>query len=1008
VIDSDSKLCAVQQTLFNCPMAATLRLPALLWPHQKAAIKTIHGYLAEADTGGTAALITMPTGTGKSGVIAWSVTQLPELKRHRLVITPWTALTRQLREDIEERFWTRLSEKDKPKRMPPVQPLPPSTSIAKVADAEENTVFVATIAAISTLYNKCLTDGTDIARLFKGFGAVFVDEGHYEPAENWSKAIRALRLPAVLLTATPYRNDLKYFEIGAHRFRLPHHTAEEERFLRKPEFRVLHTTDVATFATRLKALVGQEFPGDDGVRVIVRCKDAPTIRAMVSALKQLGEEAIGIHERFADEGDFRKAVPQRDAPGSARYWVHQNKLIEGIDDPSFKVVALFDSLRNGRAIVQQIGRVLRNPARAEENMKAIVVGRGDRDLEEVWHAYMTFDREDLAESVATMSDLVDRLVDSQPLSFYLSGNYRVRIDLTSPSAWETFAYPLRTRVFRRVAEEPITIDSVAAATAAAWEAIDRTVFTIQRPDDKTAVVPYITVENSPLLRAATFIEPQFGYTALRLSGDLLFVYDARGRVPHAVLESFAPLRASELTRLFPGTSSRISTVSLRNTDIGRQAARSRHVRASAIDDLAPDLADYGYICTIAEGQTGEGAKRTRRYVGLSRARLTDHRATEGDFETYSSWLNGVEADVRGPAQAAATFSRYATYAPVPADPSPLHVLLDIDQTGYARQEAAKTFPLELEDTAYEVSDGSFEIYVGDKAFPATLAWDGRGYELQSALQLERYEETVPDGRELVDAINEDQLLRVVPAERGVIYSHGEFITPRSLRAAAGILTVLQPVPRLATISTEKGAIGVANDWEADSIFGVISALAVSSNHVPEPEMAALLGSPDLLVCTDLGAEIADFMALKADRVVFIHAKAASSVSPLSASALHDVVSQAVKNLPYLQPFDETKPKTAYWTNDWKAKDNGRISRRRAGTYTTGSDAWKQLRAVIANPQANREVWLVMGQSLSVARLREELDKQQPAPQVLQIFSLLQTVWSATSQIGARLRIFCSP
>jgi superfamily II DNA or RNA helicase len=987
---------------------ADLGFPPLLWPHQKDAIKTIHNYISAKGDGANGALITMPTGTGKSGVIAWSVTRLPELKGHRLVITPWIALTRQLREDIEHRFWTRLDENDRPKTPPRVRALPASTKIAELRDVNEATIYVATIAAISTLYNRCLQDGTEIARWFEGFDAVFVDEGHYEPAENWSKAIRALQLPTVLLTATPYRNDFKYFEIGDDRYRLPHHTAEGERFLRKPEFRLIETSDVAAFAAHLKSLVAAEFPGDTSSRVIVRCKDAATIRKMVAALKALNETAIGIHETFEEGDDFKRAVPLRDAVGTVRYWVHQNKLIEGIDDPSFKVVALFDSLRNGRAIVQQIGRVLRNPERTKKNMKAVVVGSGDRDLEEVWRAYMAFDGEDLAESVATTSDLVERLVAAQPASFYLSGNYRVRIDLTSPNAWRTFAYPLRTRVFRFAGQEQSDIATIAADTAAAWEDIDRAVFAIQRPDDKTAIVPYISAENSPLLRSGTFIEPEFGYTALRLSGDLLFVYDARGRVPQALLDSFAPLRASELTRLFPGGSSRISSVALRNTDIGQQAARSRYVRAAAIDDLAPDLADYGYICTIAEGQTGEGDRRTRRYVGLSRARLTDHRATEGDFDTYSRWLDDVEAEVRGAAQATVTFSRYATYAPVPADPSPVHVLLDIDQTDYARREDTKTIPLELEDTAYEVTDGSFEIRIGDKTYAATLTWDGKGYELRSPLQFERYEETIPDGRELIHAINEDQLLRVVPAERGVIYAHGEFIAPRSLRAAAGILTVLQPIDRLANISTEKGSTGVANDWAEDSIFGMISALAANSNRVPEPALAVILGSPDLLVCTDLGAEIADFMALKDDRVVFIHAKAASSASPLSASALHDVVSQAVKNLPYLQPFEETKPKTAYWTNEWKAKDNGRISRRRAGTYATGSEAWEQLRTVIANPQANREVWLVMGQALSVSRLREELNKQRPAPQVLQIFSLLQTAWAATSQIGARMRIFCSP
>src|SRR5207244_2814284 len=144
----------------------------------------------------------------------------------------------------------------------------------------------------------------------------------------------------------------------------------------------------------------------------------------------------------------------------------------------------------------QIGRVLRNPERTEENMKAIVVGTGDRDLEEVWDAYMTFDREDVAESVATMSDLVEQLVASQPASFYMSGNYRVRIDLTSPAAWRTFAFPLRTRVFRFAGYEPLDVDTLASTTASAWEGIDRTVFMVQRPDDRTAIVPYISAENS--------------------------------------------------------------------------------------------------------------------------------------------------------------------------------------------------------------------------------------------------------------------------------------------------------------------------------------------------------------------------------------------------------------------------------------------------------------------------------------------------------------------------------
>jgi hypothetical protein len=72
--------------------------------------------------------------------------------------------------------------------------------------------------------------------------------------------------------------------------------------------------------------------------------------------------------------------------------------------------------------------------------------------------------------------------------------------------------------------------------------------------------------------------------------------------------------------------------------------------------------------------------------------------------------------------------------------------------------------------------------------------------------------------------------------------------------------------------------------------------------------------------------------------------------------------------------------------------------------------WKQMRKVIANPQSEREVWIIMGRSLSREKLRQELAKTKnpPEPEVLQIFALLQTAWSSTSQMGAKLRIFCSP
>ena len=190
-----------------------LPLPPSLWEHQRKAVETIHAFLSASDREDRAALITMPTGTGKTGVIAATVTLLPSVMGHRLVLSPWDALVDQLIGDLRGRFWSRLPVDERP-ALPPVRRLPSSSDVERIRQTTESTIFVATIAAISVLARRASELDYDIGQVFSGFGCVIVDEGHYEPAPQWSQAIRSLGRPTILLTATPYRNDLKYFNIG--------------------------------------------------------------------------------------------------------------------------------------------------------------------------------------------------------------------------------------------------------------------------------------------------------------------------------------------------------------------------------------------------------------------------------------------------------------------------------------------------------------------------------------------------------------------------------------------------------------------------------------------------------------------------------------------------------------------------------------------------------------------------------------------------------------------------
>ena len=63
---------------------------------------------------------------------------------------------------------------------------------------------------------------------------VIVDEGHCEPAPHWREALRSIPVPRVIFTATPFRNDLKLFDIDFdHAYSLTHGEAVDGKFLRE-------------------------------------------------------------------------------------------------------------------------------------------------------------------------------------------------------------------------------------------------------------------------------------------------------------------------------------------------------------------------------------------------------------------------------------------------------------------------------------------------------------------------------------------------------------------------------------------------------------------------------------------------------------------------------------------------------------------------------------------------------------------------------------------------------
>ena len=491
------------------------------------------------------------------------------------------------------------------------------------------TIYVATITAICVAADSHAP--RRLAKLFSEFGCVVVDEGHYEPAEKWSAAIRSLRRRTILLTATPYRNDTLYFTVKRWRYRFKHQEAENRRYLRKPEIRTIQpaSLDSTAFAEKLiEEISAAKLKNAHDVRVIVRCATKESVADMVGALRSLKKSVVGVHERFTplDGPDLRRSVPTIDEC-DAQFWVHQYKLIEGIDDPRFKVLAFYDSLKTGRAIVQQIGRVLRNPHRDGDDMMALVVSRGDDNIEHTWRGYWAYDGQPDDLSIATQPDLLDKLLEAQTI--YYGGAYRSLIKLNEPRHWTDFAYPFRCRVFKALGAAP-GLDELQDAIRQEYVTNDRIVFAAHAPDDRTRIMSLVRPENSPYLRGAAFIEPKFGYTLLRLRDDLLFFYDTANAKPEVITKHFRPLRPPELQVLFPSGAAQLTSVSLLNTDIGRQAPRSRRFsldpRTNGADGVSErgkcllswdDWCCYASIGPVQKGTVSESVAQVRRgFCGL--------------------------------------------------------------------------------------------------------------------------------------------------------------------------------------------------------------------------------------------------------------------------------------------------------------------------------------------------------------------------------------------------------
>jgi superfamily II DNA or RNA helicase len=140
-----------------------------LWPHQLDAVRVGDHYFSSGSK--RAGLIHMPTGTGKTGIMAVLATRRCK-EKPVLVVCPSSALAHQLRQEFQSAFWQKIGASAlwRPDAVLELMPSSLSRLVKDLDDAQNKRVIVVgTIQALQQVH--AAGDAAKLDRLFGTYPA---------------------------------------------------------------------------------------------------------------------------------------------------------------------------------------------------------------------------------------------------------------------------------------------------------------------------------------------------------------------------------------------------------------------------------------------------------------------------------------------------------------------------------------------------------------------------------------------------------------------------------------------------------------------------------------------------------------------------------------------------------------------------------------------------------------------------------------------------------------------
>jgi hypothetical protein len=1010
------------------------RVDASLWEAlrvgQRKSIETAFSYLTKREVNGSC-LISLPTGAGKSGVI----TMLSHFSRQTriLVISHRRAVCEQLFNELNGDFFNRVA---------PGQEIKKKEVFRFSGHALTPGVHITTFQKLASLAD------ADVDALKESVELLIVDEGHSEPSPVWSQITRGLDARKIIVTATPYRNDLFTFDVDpSSSYLYTFSEAVDEGVLEPPDFETVQSDAIVA---RVETILGQH----PGVKCIVKCKRFEDIERYFAVFSNKFK-TLAIHERYSgDDGEHKRAsVPAKLKESDWQVIIHQKKLDEGVDIPQAKILVLTYNVANGRELVQTVGRIVRKhngyPSRVMELDTAA--------NSSMWENYRDFDsylalpvnRRAFLDSL-DMARLLKNYLSGFPDISYFESTFRKKFDLSTFDVKDSLTIPLASLCFvRKVAGFSLeaTTDRMSWDATRVGELVE-----VRHEEFGMNVLLSVCFNNSKFLKEHLFFQPSLEVTILKDLGDFVAVFDSRGRdfsyEENLYLGAAIDINAL-LTLAARGSSTRTKETHAAAISTTRRRPERVSHKGQNLETIGAIQSNSAYALTTAkiDNVDESGEKHSSYYLGVRSGRVSDQMNRNFSLREMGTWLDDVAGVIReAPSRRSELLDSYAKPISEVPTVAPTSAVIDLsDQESPLYLKVGDNL-VRLENSFhYCVYDDGFSFTPDHPSLKFQVQYDDQGLAVlscDSAIAYSRDPERIEaDEHEssLIELLNTVDL-KVLYAD-GTSYFNGNFYqvtlpTHRGFRLEASTLggLILALPDLLDEELTEKGEEAVdADEFCPKSIFFLIDRLKGIANatatvrelgplfpHIPEV---------DLILCTDMGTEPADFILSSPTKLAFVHVKCGTSSQrpQSSAGALAEVGSQALKNLEMLNSSNhDLRP--ANWTNllatwpsptaDRSLTERVRLFEGRRFENPDGDTdlrneklglAWTKIAERRASPSVEKEIWIIAGNSFSRSHFGAALERgRDAAGESLQAYQLLDSWKSAAVNNDVALKFFVSP